>query len=233
MKTKKVKIKDLIIDPKLTSLRKVNPVFVSRYRQAYRSEANMPLIIVQSGTNRIISGNHRATALLQEYDENHTIEVEVRKYASEREVLEDFTKENSHHGNPIDNFTKEKLTRALLDVGCTPENIANLFNISVRKVEILGDGGVAVSVGTKGETEDRPAKKGFVVDEPITEEQYVEHTTKDRGLTVVQQANQLIRWLSQDLIQNTENNFESIAALNEECEKWLVRNPVKVLQEVE
>jgi hypothetical protein len=222
MKTKTVKIKDLYIDPKLTNLRHVNPVFVSRYRQAYRNEANMPLIIVQiiDAMVRVISGNHRATALREEYGEDHEVKVEVKEYASEREVLEDFAKQNATHGNPIDDFTKKKLTKALLDEGCTPENIAVLFNVSVKRIEMLGDDIVQVTLGN-GEIEDRPAKKGFEPEAPISEVQYSEHANKDRGLTVSQQAGQLVRWLQQDLILKSDTNILALKLLKTAIDKYL------------
>jgi len=228
MKTKTVKIKDLHIDLKLTNLRHVNPVFVSRYRQAYRNEANMPLIIVQiiDDLYRVVSGNHRATALREEYGEDHEVKVEVKEYASEREVLEDFAKQNASHGNPIDDFTKKKLTKALLDEGCTPESIASLFNVSVKRIEMLGDDIIQVTLGN-GTIEDRPAKNGFKPEAPISEKQYDEHSQKDRGLTVVQQAGQLTRWLSQDIIQKTESNIVALKLLKVAIDKFLATKKVK------
>lgn len=223
MKTKKIKIEDLKIDPTLTNIRHVNPVFVSRYRQAYRNGAIMPLIIVQEIKKkleiiyRVISGNHRTTAVQEEYEPEHEIEVEVRQYKNEREVLEDFARENSRHGNPIDEFTKKKLTNALLTEGATPESIAVLFNVSVRRIEKLGDDIVQVEIG-KGKTEDRPSKKGYEPEKPITEVQYEEHCQKDRGLTVVQQANQLSRWLSQGIIPYSESNVNALKLLKKEID---------------
>jgi hypothetical protein len=233
MTTKKVKISELYIDPKLTNLRHVNEAFVSRYRQAYRSGAIMPLIIVQlvKGKIRVVSGNHRTCALLKEYPPEHKIDVEVRTYKNEKEVLEDFTKENSKHGNPIDDFTKKKITKALLDEGSTPEEIAMLFGVSVKRIEHLGDGMIAVTIGNTEETKAMPVKHGFTPKEPITEVQYAEHIQKDRGFNVTQQTSQLLRWMKEDLVASTETNYINISALVEVGKVWLVANK-KVVKKV-
>lgn len=217
----KVKIMNLKIDEKLVKLRHVNPVFVSRYRQAYRNDAQLPLIVVQKGTNRIVSGNHRFSALKLEYGEDHEIEVIERVYKTELEILKEFTRENATHGNALDDFSKKKLTFALLEQGATPEDVASLFNISVRRVELLGEGLIQVDIG--GEIIYKPVKHGFEPEKIIKESEWDEHNGSDRGLTVVQQSTQLIRWLKKDLIAYKENNISTLAILRDELEKFFKR----------
>ena len=233
MNKRKVKVGGLKIDEKLTQIRPVNLVFVSRYRQAYRQGSIFPLIIIQKGTKRIVSGNHRVTALLQEYGKDHTIEVFEKEYKNELEILSDFAKENANHGNAISDFTKRKLTAALVKENATPEFIASLFNISVRRVEQLGEGMIKVVIGS-GKTEevvDKPAKHGFTPEKPIKETDYKEHERKDRGFTVIQQTSQLVRWLEKDLITHNPKNMAALTQLQGALEKFLKEN--KVLAEVE
>ena len=230
MKTKKVKTGELRIDPKLVELRSINMVFVSRYRQAYRSEAPMPLIIVQEGTNRVVSGNHRLTALRLEYGNKHTIKVVEKHYNTELEILEDFTQENVTHGNAIDSFTRKKLMTALLEEGATPEKVSSLFNISVHRLTSIGDGMIIVEIKNgKGNKKSvsKPAKHGFKPEHPITEAQYSIHANKDRGLNIVQQAGQLIRWMEGDLIECNANNLGWLEKLSTALSKFLKRKAVK------
>ena len=230
MKTKKVKTGELRIDPKLVGLRSINMVFVSRYRQAYRNEAPMPLIIVQQGTNRVVSGNHRLTALRQEYGNDHEIKVIEKHYNTELEFLEDFTQENVTHGNAVDSFTRKKLMVALLEEGATPEKVSSLFNISVQRLTSFGEGmiGVVIKNG-KGNKKvvNKPGKHGFKPTHSITEAQYSEHARKDRGLNIVQQAVQLIRWMEGDLIDCTENNLGMLKELSLALNKFLNKKVVK------
>jgi hypothetical protein len=215
----KKKIGDLEIDPKLTELRHINMVFVSTYRQNYRSGAHFPPLVIQKGTNRVVSGNHRLTAMLMEFDVNHEIDVIEKKYKNEREVLEDFVRENATHGNALDQFSKKKLINALLKESCPVEEISRLFNIPVSRIEKLGDEVVTVNIG--GVSEDRPAKAGFVPGRIISVDEYMEHEKRDRGLSIGQQVEQLIRWLNKGLIVKNKQNIKILSSLKEAIDEFL------------
>lgn len=228
MKTKKVKIGKLKIDSKLAELRNIDKFFVSKYRQAYREGALMPLIIVQKGTNRPVSGNHRLTALLQEYGKGYEITVYEKDFKTELEVLMFFTRENAIHGNAIDGWTREKLRLALYAEGATAEQIARLFNISVKKVISLGDGiMVIIGSGKNKEIVFKPAKYGFNPEHPISYVDYIEHAKIDRGLTVHQQTEQLIRWMEKDLINCDENNLFILSKLKKTLDVFLIDRVTK------
>jgi len=227
--TKKVSVSDLKIDEKFTQIRHINPVFVNRYRQDYRNGDIFPLIIVQQrsdDTFRVVSGNTRTTALKEEYGDDHIVEVEIREYQSEAEVLVDFLKENRTHGNPLDNFTKRKLTRAMIDEGMTVEEIAKAFNYPVRKIEKLGEGVIAVRIGHS--VQDLPIKKGFEPpsQKPISRKQYDDHAKMDRGFTVCQQTSQLVRWLKNGFIDYSDKNVEALSQLRDALNKYFEKQKV-------
>lgn len=217
------KLVELVIDKSLKELRPVNIVFVSRYRQAYRSGAEMPLIVIDKKTNKIISGNHRYMALLQEYGPDHEIEVKELTFKSEKERLEFFVRENATHGNPLDGISKKRLAIALTDAGATPEEIANLFNVSVRKVENWGDHGAIVTIGRGKKTKMVPLKRGVEIppNETITEKQYKEHITADRGVKPATMAAQLTRWLNNGWVSASDENVLAMEHLREAISGWM------------
>ncbi len=221
---KKVALKELVIDEKLTYLRPINPVFVSRYRQAYRSSANMPLPFVEEKTNRITSGNHRVTAMREEYSLDHKAEVIFKQYGSEREVLEEFVKENANHGNALDGISRSRLSIALLDEGVTEEEIASLFNVPVKKIEKWGNQTVVVLGKKKTDRKTMPIKRGLeMTGKVMTAKQYETHVEKDRGIPAWQLANQLIRWLREGYVMPNERNMESLLALEEALGEFLAK----------
>ena len=111
MKLTKVAIGKLKIDKKLVRLRPTNAVFVSRYRQAYRAGALMPRLIVNEKNMTVVSGNHRLTAMQQEYPAEHEIEVELRSFANDRAIIEEFARDNSAHGNALDGISRKRISR--------------------------------------------------------------------------------------------------------------------------
>jgi hypothetical protein len=220
MRQKKLKLNQISTDQGLLSLRTVNPVFVSRYRQAYRNGADMPLITVDD-KNVVTSGNHRYQAMLEEFGKDHEITVYCEKFKSERARLEYFTKENATHGNPLDGISKKRIAMALIKTGAQAEEVARLFNVAVQKVEAWGNNCVMVTIGG-GKAEPQPLKRGPEVEPGTTikNTQYREHVKSDMGISPAGLAYQLIRWLQNGWIKNTAGNVKILNELGIALQKW-------------
>jgi len=217
MKTQKVELGNLKFNPELLAIRKLNTFDVSRYRQAYRSGADMPLPIIEEGTLKIVSGNHRVTAMIMEYGEERTIDVILKKYKTKKEMLIDFTKENCTHGVPFSGFQKKTLISVLINEGLSTDEIALLFNVPARSIEKWGDDIVMVQrPGRKFVEIPSPKKRGFEPqDNKVTQEQYVHHIDHDRGVPVTSMARQLTNWLNIGAINQTEVAIDSLNLLHE------------------
>jgi transposase len=158
--------------------------------------------------------------------------VEMREYVSEAEVLKDFAKENATHGSPMDDFTRRKLTTAMAEAGVSVNEIASIFNVSVRRVESYGDGIVRVELKSGG-IEDKPVKRGFETENIISEAQYVEHEKKDRGFPLASQVGQLLRWLNNGHIPYTESNKATLKELREAIDQYFkLEKKKRVLEKV-
>lgn len=221
----KMKLNEINQDPTLLSMRPVNTVFVSRYRQAYRQGADFPPIIIDQ-KNRIISGNHRFTALVQEFGDEHGVDVIKKKFKSDKDRLEFFAQENTKHGNALDGISKKRISLALIKEGATQEDVARIFDVSVKRVIHWGDNNVMVEIG-KGKTDVRPAKRGLDVKKPITEKQYKEHIAADRGVPISSLTGQLTRWIRNGFVSKSEVNIDLLAELRDEIDVWLGREEAK------
>ena len=217
------KLSTLKIDKGLTELRPVNAIFVSRYRQAYRAGADMPPIVIDKKTRRIISGNHRYQAMVEEYGPDHSVDVVEKTFKTERERLEFFVKENATHGNALDGITKKRLSIALAAAGATPEEIASLFNVSVKRVENWGEHGAFVVFGNAKKPKLVPMKRGVEVPQgqTISELQYKEHIDADRGVKPVTIAAQLTRWIRNGWVAASDENVAAIKRLGNVIEAWM------------
>jgi len=228
MKTQKIKLGDLVFDERLIKLRPINIFFVSQYRQAYRGGHIFPPIIVEENTNRIASGNHRATAMIGEYGLDYEVKVIVKKYASKKALLEDFVKENIRHGCPIDGITKKRLSIALINEGASLEELAVLFGVPVKRIIQMGEQTVVV-IGVNGKHEILPVKKNFDTLAELTKSQYDEHCKRDLGIPPAHLAEQLLRWFRNDWIGRTDEHLAIMGELHEAIGRFLVED-VKVAQ---
>lgn len=191
MSTKPIPIKNLTHDPELVEMRPINDVFVSRYRQAMRSGDKFPPLLVDPG-GVIVSGNTRATAYRAEYGEDYAVPCIVRKFKSRAEMMEEAVRENAKHGNPLDGFQRKRFSAKLIELGRSPEQVASLLGVPVKRIEEWG--GETVIVRGMGR---QPMKHGLkhLAGTTITKKQYESHVAEDRGVPAASQARQLARWI--------------------------------------
>lgn len=200
------KIKSLHQDDQILDLRPVNPLFVSRYRQAMRNGDKFPpLIIDRQGA--IISGNHRYSAYLAEFGEDYEIEVIIKTYKTAAERIEDAIRDNAKHGNPLDGITRKRAVLILTELGRKPGEIANLLGVSVKRIEEMA--GMSVMIVGGGT---HPLKRGLehMAGKKVTPEEYEEHRTMDQGVPAAQCAQQLIRWIHNGWIDWTDIKTVSV-----------------------
>lgn len=203
-----MRVSDLVIDENLTWLRPINEWYVSQYRQNYRSGIDMGEIIVERDTNKVVSGNHRVTAMIREFGPGHEITVSVETYKSERELLERFTACNLPHGNALDGKQRRAISTELIKYGASREEVASLFGVSVKRVEEWAGMTVMVIGGKSGKSKNpvpMPSKNGVEPGTTMTQEQYREHWVHDRGVSAVSQAEQLIRWIDNGWIKDAKS----------------------------
>ncbi len=207
----KVKLKDLIISDRLTALRTVDAFTVSRYRIAMRSGAQFPQMVINRDTMEIVSGNHRFTAMIAEYGEDHEVEVDARRFKADAEIIRVFAAENVANGRPMDGWTMRKIAIALTEAGESMDAVAALLNVPVGHLQKWGDRTVVVK-GRGKERRIEPVKAGVHVPTgQMTEKQYEHHADADIGMTVRELAEQLSYRLEQGWI-DVEDESE-VAAL--------------------
>ena len=218
---KKMKVGDIHFDLELIEIRPINSYVINQYRQTIRSGKSMGTLIVDKKSKCFISGNHRGTAYLEEFGPDHILEVEVINFKSRLEILEKFVEENIAHGQPMSGFTKKCVLRALQAEGMAPTEIANLFGVAVKRLEVWGKLNVIV-IGDDGVERVKPAKRGMKSGTPMKQNQYNTHVKKDRGMSIFTQAEQITRWLEGNFI-NIEcvRTMEALAALQKELNKFL------------
>ncbi len=220
-----LKLKQIKIDPELQALRPTNYFFVSRYRQAMRSGCVFPDIVVHSiskTTYAIISGIHRYLAMLQEFGEEYETRMSVAESPTKIERLEMFAKDNADHGNPLDGIQRRSIATALLKAGADEGHVANIFGISVARLEKWGENNVLVYDKSTKETVEKPVKDGF---EPpnntIGLNQWKKHRAMDHAGSLAVKANEIIRWLDAKHVKPNDENVEVLNRLMESIGKYM------------
>jgi len=205
----KVKLSELKQSEQILEIRKVNPVFVSRYRQAMREGDEFPPLHITKD-KVIVCGNHRYGGYIAEYPEDHKVKCKVLDFDSEAEMIEHAVKDNARHGNPLDGISRKRAVIKLIELGRDEEKVASLLGCSVKR--IMDMAGQHVIVRGNGK---KPVKRGLehLSGKTISKKQYEDHNNRDRAMNVSSQCEQLIRWLDNGWVDF--DNPENVEALTD------------------
>jgi hypothetical protein len=212
----KIKLKNLNENRAILEIRNVNPLFVSRYRQAMRGGSKFPPIIIDRKTKQVVSGYHRRDAYSLEYGKDHIIEVIAKTYANEAEKIEEAIRENITHGNPLDGISRRRAALKLAELGRDAEAISRLLGVSVNRVEKMGHQTVVVRGTIK------PVKRGLenMHGMNVTTAQYKEHIQADRGIPALSSIKQLTRWFINGWVSTDEKTLEAVIELQSQIELY-------------
>lgn len=101
------RVGDLKVDYDLwpRRLTRIDSSNLARIREAVRAGERLPPVVLGragSGTELLVDGNHRRTAYLGLFGDEHKIDCEVREYGSRRDMLLDATALNAKGPMPLD-----------------------------------------------------------------------------------------------------------------------------------
>lgn len=209
-------LSELSQSEQILEIRRTNPVFVSRYAQAMRAGSDFPpLLVTPDGV--IVSGNHRYEAYCQEYPDDHKVDVIVREFADQADMIETAIRENATHGNPLDGISRKRAVLKLIELGRSEQEVAKLLGCSIKRIMSLAGQYVVV----RGEGK-KPVKRGLehLSGQKISKSQYQDHADRDRAMHVVGQCEQLVRWLDNGWVDlEREENIDALRKLGEAIDK--------------
>ena len=142
--TTKIKIAELIEDFDLYPRSNIDSAHVANLAHALEAGEELPAIIIDERSKRIIDGFHRRRALLRILGDQAEIEVEARKYPSEKDMYIDAMRHNARHGKAI---TGSEQTGAILKaqrLHVSVDMIASSLGLTQERVQTI----IQTKVGT-------------------------------------------------------------------------------------
>ena len=133
-----VKIADLIIDYDIYPRESIDSTHVHYIAEAMRAGQEMPPIVIQQKSKRIVDGVHRWRAMKRLHDDTDEIDVVAKKYKTELALYQDAVRYNLTHGHTL---TRHDRTRVALklqrDFKLEPDEIAESLNLTSESVNVL------------------------------------------------------------------------------------------------
>ncbi len=125
----KIKLAELVFDMTIYPRHDVDAHHVNDIARAIEAGCEMPPIIVEKKTRRIIDGFHRGKAMMKMHEPEHEIEVIEKTYRSERDLFLDAIRYNSSHGKNFDSHDRAHCTIMASHMGIDDKELASVLHV--------------------------------------------------------------------------------------------------------
>ena len=132
----KMALAKMVYDPGLYPRMTIDAVNIRRMVEALQAGEELPPILLDKQTNRIVDGVHRWHAYRRFYDDD-SIEVPAttQSYKSERAIYVDAVSLNARHGLGLEPQDQVKVLLTARELGITPVEIARALAMPVERLE--------------------------------------------------------------------------------------------------
>lgn len=219
MKTARIPLASMVEDYSLYPRASVNDTHIRELRRSLESGDQLPPIILEAGTLRIVDGFHRRRALIGHLGADAVVKAELREYPDELALYRDAAALNATHGQPLDRDDQVRVAVRMRELGADDEVISATLHTPVARVVELVARYTAYSQG--GETVVlKPAARHLAGETLTVEQEAVQpHITGTATLRLVSDLRARLRASIVDL-ENPKVR-QKLAALVEEVTQAL------------
>ena len=215
----KIRCSELVFDFDLYPRNNIDSVNTKSMIMAMEAKVEMPPVIVDKKSRRIVDGFHRVRAKITLDGEDSEITVIEKDYKSEQDMFADVMRYNSAHGARLDSADRVRCTIIAKRLGISIEKTAIALNMPADTLERLV---VDRTATHKGATISLKRTVRRFAGRKLTEEQ-VKANDKLSGMNQSFYVNQLIILIESKMLDlEDENLMTSLSKLQELLNEVLV-----------
>lgn len=205
-----VKTEKLVMDFNLYPRTKVESVNVSMLGDAFDAGVEIPPILVDKKSLRVVDGFHRLT--LYKKRKLEEIKVDLKSYKSDQEIFLDAMSLNAHHGRSLSLFDKARCIQHAKELGIDNEHLSVVLCLTKDRItELETDRFASVKVAGKSGGQPIAIKRTIMhmQGERLTEAQ-ANIIPKLGGMQPAFYANQLIMLIENDLLDRSNEHLMEV-----------------------
>jgi len=213
-----VPIASLFLDPGIWPRHKLSETNVASIREALLAGVEMPPILVDQKSLRVIDGVHRVTAFERLYGPEYLIECEEKVYKSRRQMIEDAMSLNVGRG---ENISRWDITRCILlaeEVSIPITTLARLIHWEPERLKAYRDSRLGSTLDDRKVMLKRTIRRHL--NKPLTKAQE-EVNAHASGMQPLFHINQIRALLETDLMPTEDHIRAELRHLGELIEVWL------------
>jgi len=130
-------LSDLVLDFTLYPRHIVDGTHVAHLQEAIHAGAELPPILIDKKTKRIVDGVHRYKAHLRALGDEGTIRAEVQSFRSEAEMFLEAARRNAGHGRRLTTFDRLRCIQLATQLDINEDALAGALMIPVERVASL------------------------------------------------------------------------------------------------
>lgn len=190
----------LVFDYDLYPRQSINTQHVTAMMEAERAGVELPPILIDAKSKRIVDGFHRATVKRRLYGDDAEIMAVTKRYRTEKEMLLDAIRLNADHGLHMDSCDRVRAILLAEKLDIDPGAVASALHVTLDKVNELKTRKTAeangVAVAIKNTIRHKAGQK--------LNAKQVEANRKLSGMSQLFYVNQIITLIKCDLL-DTKN----------------------------
>lgn len=132
-----VPLAELVEDLSLYPRHVVDDTHVSSLVLALKSGASLPPLVADKKSKRLVDGWHRLRAYRRVVGDTAAVDVELRSYKDEAQMLLDAVALNATHGRRLDRVDQVRVVMLAERVGITEQQVATVLHVPVDRVKTL------------------------------------------------------------------------------------------------
>jgi hypothetical protein len=210
-----MRVSELVFDFGLYPRQRIDTQHLAAMCRAVEAGADLPPIKADKKSKRIIDGFHRARTQQRIVGDDATIQVVLKAYKNEQEMLLDAIQSNANHGRNLSPFDRAHAILLGANLGIDTKALAGALTTTVDEVDALVTRKSA-TVGT-GKLETRvPIKQtiGHMAGKRLSKGQ-AEAVAKLGGMNQLYYVNQLITLMESNLLdRHNEDLIEGLRKLH-------------------
>ncbi len=129
----KMKLSELVLDFTLYPRHRVDSEHVARLAEAIRAGEELPPIVTDANSKRVVDGFHRHSAYGRVNGPDSVVEVELKRYASEAEMYLDAATLNARHGLKLNPYDFARCLQRGQELKITPKTMQTALGITADK----------------------------------------------------------------------------------------------------
>ena len=216
---KKLKIEEIVLDFNLYPRTEISETHARRIADVLEAGKELPPIVVQKRTLRVIDGFHRVRAhRLLKLEEISCDIIDCNDVEAYKKAVE----LNSAHGRPFTPYDYRRIVLKFDELGISRDQVVDILNIKIDKIKDIK---LSYGISSKGKPIALKRTINFMKGKKLTKRQE-EANERLGGMSALFWVNQLIELLESDLWQ--PENEELNLRMNKLTKLWEEKNKVLI-----